>query len=63
MAKRSAVELRFFTLQQAAERLQVSIRTIRRWIAAGELTAHRFGGVIRISEQDLLVFLALHRDS
>ena len=51
----------FFTLDEVADRLQVSTRTLRRWIAAGELKAHRLGGVVRISGEDLRAFLALRR--
>jgi excisionase family DNA binding protein len=45
-----------------AECLNVSARTIRRWIATGALAAHRFNGVVRIAERDLLAFLAVHRE-
>ena len=51
----------FFTLDEVSDRLQVSTRTVRRWIAAGELKAHRLGRVVRISDEDLRVFLALRR--
>ena len=37
-------------------------RTILRWIAAGELVAHRFGASVRIAEADLRAFVALHRE-
>jgi excisionase family DNA binding protein len=56
------VRLEFFTVVEVAERLRVSTRTIRRWIDCGQLVAHRPGGVVRISENDLCAFLALHRD-
>ena len=39
---------------QTAERLQVSTKTIRRWIETGELIGHRIGKQWRISEADLL---------
>jgi glutamate N-acetyltransferase/amino-acid N-acetyltransferase len=42
------------TLEQAAERLQCSVRTLRRWIAAGTLRASRLpGGGYRIAEDDV----------
>jgi excisionase family DNA binding protein len=53
-------QIKFFTIAEVAERLRVSTRTVRRWIA-GDLVAHRFGGVVRIAETDLRAFLALHR--
>jgi excisionase family DNA binding protein len=55
-------EIRFFTIAEVAERLCVSTRTVRRWIEAGDLIAHRPGRVVRIAESDLRAFLALHRE-
>ena len=52
----------FFTVAEVAERLGVSTRTIRRWIENKELVAHRFGRAVRIAENDLKAFLAMHRD-
>ena len=54
-------QIKFFTIAEIAERLGVSTRTVRRWIRSGDLVAHRFGGIVRISEKDLRAFLALHR--
>lgn len=51
----------FFTSRQIAQQLQVSERTVRRWIDKGDLTAHRLGRVVRVSARDLEVFLALRR--
>jgi excisionase family DNA binding protein len=56
-------DLNFLKISQVAERLGVATRTVRRWIDAGRLIAHRFGGVVRIAENDLRAFVALHRDS
>jgi len=53
--------LRFYTIGDVAETLGLSIRSVRRQIASGQLAAHRFGGAVRIAEADLKVFLALHR--
>jgi excisionase family DNA binding protein len=58
---RSARSLTFYTIAVVAEMLDVSIRTVRRWIAGGELTVHRFGGAVRIAETDFKVFVALRR--
>ena len=54
---------KFFTIEQVAERLDVSPRTVRRWITAGALPVHRFGRLVRVSETDLAAFLALNRDA
>jgi excisionase family DNA binding protein len=55
-------QINFFTIYDVAERLDVSTRTVRRWIEAGDLVVHRVGGIVRIAEGDLRAFLALHRD-
>ncbi|GEP35173.1 hypothetical protein NSZ01_29410 [Nocardioides szechwanensis] len=36
------------SLEEAAEAMSVSVKTIRRWIAAGTLLAYRCGNAIRI---------------
>ena len=53
--------IKFFTIPEVAECVNVSTRTIRRWIDRGELVAHRFGTAVRIAEADLRAFLAQHR--
>ena len=50
------------TISQTAEHLQVSTKTIRRWIDGGELIAHRFGRQWRISVEDLQVFVRMRRE-
>jgi excisionase family DNA binding protein len=52
---------KYYTIKAVAEALDVSPRTIRRWISNGDLVVHRVSGIVRISEGDLRVFLALHR--
>lgn len=62
-ARRSPQSLpSFYTIGQVAEALGVSTRTVRRWIATRALAAHRFDGVVRIGDRDLLGFLAVHRE-
>jgi excisionase family DNA binding protein len=53
---------KFFTIAQIAEFVEVSTRTVRRWIAEGLLVAHRINGLVRISEADFQAFLVAHRD-
>ena len=60
--RRAQAEVRFLSVADVAERLAVSVRTIRRWIVSGALPVHRFGAVIRIAEVDLRAFIALHRE-
>jgi excisionase family DNA binding protein len=54
---------RFFTISAVANFLDVSARSVRRWIATAALPIHRFGGAVRISESDLSAFIAKHRKS
>lgn len=51
------------TIPQAAEVLQVSERTVRRWIDRGELIAHRIGRQWRISQMDLETFIRARRQA
>jgi excisionase family DNA binding protein len=52
----------FFTVRAVAEQLDISSRTVHRWIKNNELAVHRLGGSVRISEADLKHYLAAHRD-
>ena len=52
----------FVTIADVAERLQVTTRTVRRWVETGDLVVHRIRNVVRVSERDLGAFLALHRE-
>jgi excisionase family DNA binding protein len=52
---------KFYTPEQVAEMLCLSLRSVRRLIDAGKLRVHRFGRSVRIAEADLLAFIALHR--
>jgi len=47
-----------YTVEEIAQHLAVSIKSVRRWIGSGELRAYRIGHQLRISEEDLRSFLA-----
>jgi excisionase family DNA binding protein len=53
---------KFYTIEQIAECIGSSTRTVRRWIERKLLVAHRIDGLVRISEADFSAFLAAHRD-
>jgi excisionase family DNA binding protein len=53
---------RFYTIEQIAECVAASERSVRRWIENKLLVAHRINGLVRISEADFLAFLAARRD-
>jgi excisionase family DNA binding protein len=50
------------SIEDTAELLQVSERSIRRWISAGELPEHRLGRQWRISRSDLEEHLRRRRN-
>jgi excisionase family DNA binding protein len=53
MAERRAIPV-YLSLDEAAEAMSVSVKTIRRWIAADTLPAYRCGKrAIRIRIEDL----------
>ncbi len=61
-ANRLPVSPEWLTIEQAAAWLQVSTKTIRRYIEAGSLPAVNLGGrAIRIRRQDLEVWLQTRR--
>ena len=51
------------TLDQTAEVLQVTTRTLHRWIDTGDLVVHRIGRQLRISDPDLQAFIRVRRDA
>jgi excisionase family DNA binding protein len=52
---------RLRTIDEAAELLNVSPRTVRRLIESGALPVHRLGRLVRIADPDLAAFLAATR--
>jgi excisionase family DNA binding protein len=50
-----------FSIREIAERFGVSTKSVRRWIAGGDLHAHRLGRQIRIAEEDAIAFMAARR--
>jgi excisionase family DNA binding protein len=54
---------KYYTINAVADALDVSPRTVRRWITSGDLIAHRSGSVVRIASSDLRAFLAAHREA
>lgn len=52
---------RLLSVAIVADRLDVSTKTIRRWIETGGLQIYRLGRCVRISEADLQDFIDRHR--
>jgi excisionase family DNA binding protein len=46
-----------FTLAEVAEYFRVDERTVRNWIKAHMLMAHKVGGAVRIRQHDIESFL------
>jgi excisionase family DNA binding protein len=53
--------IKLFTIEEVAETLNVSSRTVRRLIESGALPVHRLGRLVRIADGDLVTFLAASR--
>lgn len=53
---------RYLRARQVAEVLNVHVRTVRRWIAAGTLPSTKVGGVRLVAEADLLRLLSSEND-
>lgn len=50
----SAVDRRYATISEAADRIRVNQRTVRDWIRAGRLTGYRFSSqIIRVDLNEL----------
>jgi excisionase family DNA binding protein len=56
-----APRLQLLTLQEAAAILRISIKTLRRRIAAGQLSAIRDGRMLRITLAELERYIAERR--
>jgi excisionase family DNA binding protein len=54
--------LRLRTIDETAEILNVSSRTVRRLIDSGALAVHRFGRSVRVSDPDIAQLMAASRD-
>ncbi len=53
---------RMYSLKRVAEILAVNVRTVRRWVKAGELPFYRLGRQLRVTPQDLDDFLSARRE-
>lgn len=47
-----------YTVAEIARKGHISVKTVRRLIARGELKTHRIGSQIRVSEPDWQAYLA-----
>jgi excisionase family DNA binding protein len=61
MAIRTPRAPRFLTPDDIADHLQVSVKTVRRWIGSGDLAVHVVGRQHRIAVEDFEVFVARTR--
>jgi excisionase family DNA binding protein len=53
---------RLRTIDETAEILNLSSRTVRRLIDSGALPVHRFGRSVRVSDPDIVQLMAASRD-
>ncbi len=62
MLDHSAESTPFLPIQQVAKDLNVSEKTVRRWITRRELVAYKLGEQWRVDTKDLEIFLKLRRN-
>jgi excisionase family DNA binding protein len=53
--------IKFYTIPETAEALQVTPQTIRSWIKKGRLKAQRIGRPILITDKNLSAFLKVSK--
>ena len=53
--------MNYLSAQQVADRMSISIRTIRNYLKSGKLPSHKIGRLRRIAECDLEVFIEKRR--
>jgi excisionase family DNA binding protein len=63
MSAPAASKTILYDVEQLAERLSASTKTVRRLIASGALPTVRIGRLVRIAEADLAIFVERHRES
>ena len=61
MTKPSTRLPQFLSVRAFAEQVDVSTKTVGRWIKSGDLHVHRLGRQIRITEEDAISFAAYRR--
>jgi excisionase family DNA binding protein len=63
IGKRGRPLTKLRTIDETAELLSVSAKTVRRLIDSGALRVHRFGRAVRIADEDIAVLLAANRSA
>lgn len=53
--------MNLYTKREAADRLKISVRTLERLLASGNLRAYNVGRSVRISEEQLETYLQFNR--
>lgn len=48
---------RLLTPEEVAERLSVTVKTVREWLRTGELTGVKLGRIWRVREEDLIAWV------
>jgi excisionase family DNA binding protein len=48
---------KFLTIAEVAERLNISEKTLRKWVGDGILPGFKLGGCVRVDEGDLAAFI------
>ena len=63
MTRQPDIPQTFLSPRQVAERCNISVKTVYRWIIRGDLIAYKLGEQWRIEQKDLTVFLKMRRQA
>ena len=61
MATKPASRTPMLTQADIADQMQVTVKTVARWIEKDELKVHRIGRLVRIAPEDFDLFRAVRR--
>jgi len=61
MTKPKTLSSPMLSVVDVAARLRVCTKTVRRWIERSELRVHRIGRQLRVSEEDMAMFIGKSR--
>ena len=63
MSAKHAAPGPMLTVEEVANEFRVCTRSVRRWIAEGDLAIHKFGRAIRVARGDLDAFKRANRSA
>ena len=61
MSRPTTAAANLLSVEQVAQRLVISSKSVRRLVDTGALKVHRIGRLLRVAEEDLRLFLSTRR--